>query len=336
MILVTGATGMLGAHLVLELLSRGQSVKALYRTEASKQKLLHIFSFYTIEPQMLFEQIHWVKGDVLDMDSLDEAVTDVNTVYHTAASVSFNPKKSIQLLKNNRKGTENIVNICLHHNLDLCHVSSIAALGSETNQNPITELSEWKPSEKRSAYALSKFRSELEVWRGITEGLNALIVNPSVILGPGNWLQGSSAIIKMAAKGMNYYTSGVTGFVDVRDVARLMVELTNSCQFGQRFIVSAQNLSYKQLFEKLNAAFGKPAPHKELTRQKLKLLWLLDKIRTFFTQKEPQLSNTFIDSLLAKNYFSDKKLQQTLHTNYTDLDISLQFFADLYILDHKS
>jgi len=215
---VTGGTGFVGAYLLRYLVQEGVRVRALRRADSPMDLVAEIA-----------DKVEWVEGDILDVPFLETAMEGVDNVYHCAATVSFDPRDREHMMKVNIEGTANIVNICLSLNIRrLLHVSSIAALGREADTPHVNEAAKWSDSPLNSNYAISKFKAECEVWRGMAEGLDVVVVNPSVIVGSGYWEKGSSALFKTIGKGMKYYPAGGTGFVDVRDVARASIGLMNS------------------------------------------------------------------------------------------------------------
>jgi nucleoside-diphosphate-sugar epimerase len=251
MILVTGASGLLGSHLILALLKNGYQVKALATAETSKNKALQTFKAYNNADEVLFNKVTWCFGNITDSEFLFEILEGVDYVYHCAAVVSFSPKDIENMNHINVKGTEALVNMCLLRKIKkFCHVSSVAALGKNTDSDVITEETHFVNSPQNSNYGISKYNAEREVWRASEEGLQVVIVNPCVILGPGDWLTGSSNMFSSAYKGLKYFSDGVTGFVDVRDVAAIMIKLMESNINHQRFIVfnSQSNLSYEKIF----------------------------------------------------------------------------------------
>ncbi len=183
MIVVTGGTGLVGSHLLYELVLKGERIKALKRNSSNTGNTLRTFHYYSKDADKLFSLIDWVEGDILDLVSLEEAFEGASMVYHTAAFVSFVPSRKKKILNNNIQGTANVVNACLTKKVGkLCHVSSVSALGHAIDGLQTDEEMIWSPSKHRSYYSVSKFHSEMEVWRGIEEGLNSVIVNPSFIL----------------------------------------------------------------------------------------------------------------------------------------------------------
>jgi len=265
MIFVTGGTGLVGAHLLYQLTLAGHAVKALKRETSNLQQVLKTFSYYTLNPEALFTQIEWVNGDMLEYFELEKILTGITEIYHCAAIVSFDPKERKKMIANNVEGTANLVNAALENGVrKFCHVSSVAALGQLENGQLIAEETNWVPSKKVSGYSESKFFSEAEIWRGMEEGLDAVIVNPSIILGPANWETGSAKMFKTVWDGMKFYTNGITGFVDVKDVVSAMILLMNDTNFStvknKRFLLSSENCSYRDIFFQIADALGKPRP----------------------------------------------------------------------------
>ena len=250
MILVTGATGLLGSHLLFRLVSEGKPVRALKRKQSTVELTSRIFSYYTNTPETLLAKIEWVDGDILDYYSLLEACDNIEFVYHTAAMVSFHPEDVKEVSAVNVEGTSNVVNAALEKKVGkLCFVSSIGALGRSDTKGEVNEETYFNSNTKNSVYSTSKFEAEREVWRGMAEGLNAIIVNPSIIVGPGNWNSGSSQMFTTMWNGLKFYTKGSNGFIDVKDVVNAMVILTEGEFSGERYILSAENIGYKQFFE---------------------------------------------------------------------------------------
>ena len=235
MILVTGATGLVGSHLLVQLLQENEEVKALFRSEKQIEKVKNIFAFH--HQTALFEKINWVKGDITDIPSLEIAFENISHVYHCAALISFDPSDEDELRKINIEGTANVVNCCIDFSVKkLCHVSSIAALGNpKEHETTITEETEWNPEELHSDYAITKYGAEMEVFRGHQEGLEVVIVNPGVIFGYGFPKKGSDVIIQSVKKGLSFYTKGNIGIVSVEDVVKSMTQLMKSNNNGERY-----------------------------------------------------------------------------------------------------
>lgn len=336
LILVTGGTGMIGAHLLYELAGAGRTVRALYRNEDRQEQVRKIFSCYTDDPGRLFDRITWFRGDLLDPESLGEALHGVSQVYHTAAMVSFNPKDKDLLMRNNVEGTGLLVDICLEKKVvRLCFVSSTAALGSAPDGVPVDESFIWSGGKNRSAYSVSKFKSEMEVWRGIEEGLNACIVNPSIVIGPGDWTRSSSNLFLNIWKGMKYYTEGVTGYVDVRDLVSVMVFLMEKSDDRGRYIVSSENLSYKDVFTMVASALGKKPPVKQAGRLLMNLAWRLDWLRSVFSGKKRVISRETVRAGLAKRHFSNRKVADACGIRFMPVERSIRETAEAFIKDQS-
>mgnify|MGYP001040057353 CR=1 FL=1 len=318
MIFVTGGTGLLGSYLLRELVARGQKVSALYRKEV---------------PQASYSnQVQWIQGDIHDIVLLEEIMRQVKQVYHCAATVSFNPKKKYELLKVNAEGTANIVNAALKADIQkMVHVSSVSVMGRKRDGMQVTEETKWEEESNNSNYGRSKYFAELEVWRGISEGLNAVIVNPTFILGAGNWETGSSGIFKKAWKQFPWYTEGISGFVDAADVAKAMIMLMESDITNERFIVSAENWPFKKVFTEMAIAFGKNPPHKKAAPYIAGLLWRIEKIRSLFTGSEPLLTKAAADTARRKVYFDSSKLLGALpHFTYKPLQQTIEEYCNAY------
>lgn len=336
MILVTGGTGMLGAHLLLEIVLQGKKPKALKRSGSSIKVTEKIFQWYSTQGDDLFRQIEWVEGDISDFNSLLQALDGVSHVYHAAAMVSFSPRDHALMVRSNIAGTANLVNACLEKKITkLIHVSSVAALGSSENGEPVTEDSKWEPSRKTHGYALSKFHSELEVWRGITEGLNAVIVNPSVIIGPGNWKQGSPSMIRLVKKGLKFYTKGTTGFVDVRDVVKCMVQLMESNVTGERYIINSENLPYREVFTMIANELGVAPPRWHASRPLLEIAWRLAWLWGKITFTKPALTKYTARSGRNTTIYSSQKVKDALGVEFISMNQSIRDACRIFQLDNQ-
>ena len=301
MILVTGGTGFLGAELLKQLTDRGLAVRALRR---EKSKIPALIQHNTL--------IEWFNADINEPATLEEAFENVTQVYHCAAFVSLSSKHKKQLFHVNIDGTSNLVNLCMEHNCRLLHVSSVAALGIAKKDNQITEKNFWEYDSKAHAYGLSKYESEMEVWRGINEGLNAVIVNPSIIIGKNAGFEGSGAIFKLVKDGFSFYTNGASGFVAVEDVAQSMILLMDTEVSGERYIISAGNLHYKDLFTEIANGFGVKAPTKEAKPWMLGLAWRALKIASLFSKQDPSITKDTARSSITLSYYNNNKvIEQT-------------------------
>ncbi|HAF30338.1 MAG TPA: NAD-dependent epimerase [Bacteroidales bacterium] len=331
MILVTGGTGLLGSHLLYKLSLLNEPVRAMFRNKEKIENVKKIFSYYSSDSEQLIKKIDWCEGDLLDLYSLNEAFKNVRKIYHCAAQVSFNSNNKNQLIKDNLQGTENVVELCLQHDVEkLCHVSSIASLGGSLNGEFIDENSKWSSAKNHSAYSVSKFKSEMAVWRGIEEGLNAVIVNPSVILGPGLWNSGSGSLFVKAAKGMRYFTSGSTGFVDVRDVVNLMTQLMESEHNAERFVISSENLDYADLFNMVADEIKIKRASHEATKKMLKLALYIDWLASKLGIKKREITEDVIRSSLTKSKYSTKKINEAFHPTWIPIKTSIHDIAEKF------
>ncbi|WP_319230237.1 NAD-dependent epimerase/dehydratase family protein [Draconibacterium orientale] len=329
MIFVTGGTGLVGAHLLYELCKTGKKVRALKRQTSNLKQVEKTFAYYTNDAQQLFDTIEWVDGDILDYFELEKLLNGVTEIYHCAAIVSFDSKERQRMISNNVEGTANLVNAAIENGVKkICHVSSIAALGKLQNGAPVTEETNWVPSKKNSAYSESKFYSETEIWRGIEEGLDAIIVNPSIIFGPANWESGSAKIFKTIWDGMKFYTKGVTGFVDVFDVVRPMIKLMEAENFenckNQRYILSAENLSYQQVFTQIAEALQKPKPTIWANDFLMGFVWRAATFASWFTRQPSLITREAATGRNAVNNFDGSKITRMTAYQYLSIADSIK------------
>jgi nucleoside-diphosphate-sugar epimerase len=257
-------------------------------------------------------RIEWVEGDVLDVPFLEDVLEGMDWVFHCAAVISFNPKHVPKMMDVNVTGTGNIVNICLHRRVKkLIHASSIAAIGRPENSYHITETTKWGPSKINSQYAISKFKAEMEVWRGFAEGLWVGIVNPSVILGRGYWDKGSCQLFSRVRDGLAYRPMGATGFVDVLDVVRAMLRVAETAPNGERYVINGTNASYKDFFDAVAKELQVPPPSKDATPFLRGLAWRLEKWRCKLTGKSPLITKeTALLSSLSYTYSNEKSVNE--------------------------
>ncbi len=335
MVLVTGGTGLVGSHLLLDLLQNNTPVRAIYREGSHLKRVENVFSYYTEKAQELFQKIDWVRADLNDMDALDGAFKNVDQVYHAAALISFNPNDYRKLKKINAIGTANIVNLCIFHNVKkLCHVSTIGAIGKSTEGNKATEENDWN-SQEANVYGLTKHRAEMEVWRGSQEGLPVVIVNPGVIIGPGFWDSGSGDLFTTANKGYRYYPPGGTGFITVIDVVKMMTSLMQSDIVNQRYIAVADNLTYNQILTKLCKGLGKTAPTKKLKIWQLQIGRVFDFSRNLITKKGRRITKKAIRSLMHPEIYENGKIRKALGFEFESLDGAISFSCQKFIEENR-
>lgn len=332
MILVTGGTGLLGAHLLYELVADGHAIRATYRDATRIKATEKIFAYYSKTPKTLIDQIEWVQADILDLPSLSPTFQNITQVYHCAALVSFDPKDDKALLEINVKGTENIVNLCIKHGIKkLCFASSIAAIGPSLPGKIATEENEWSDLSITTTYAHSKHLAEMKVWRLSQEGVPVVIVNPGVIIGPGFWKKGSGSFFSFAFKEPKYYLPGGTGFVSITDVVASMVQLMASAVSNERFILVSENLSFKAFSNTLAKALGKQSPSKELKHWMLSLFWRLDWLRVAFSGKRRKLSKVVARQLRTTEVYDNSKLKNQLDFEYGSLEETIQKCSALFL-----
>ena len=323
MVLVTGGTGFLGGYIIKELVNKGIPVRAIRRSN-------NLPSFI---PASILSQVDWMEADILDLVGLEEAMEGVDTIIHSAAKVSFNGRHRQEMFRINIDGTANVVNLALEKNIqNFVHVSSVAALGRKTNGVIVTEEKQWEDSKVNTNYAISKYQAEMEVWRGIAEGLRAVIVNPSTILGYGNWNSSSCAIFKTAYTEFPWYTSGINGFVDVEDVAKVIVLLTQKNFWGERFILNADNWTFRQLLTTIADGFGKKHPSMHATPAIGSIAWRLEKFKKFFSGKAPLLTSESARIAQSRTFFDNRKILNALSDfSFTPLQQTISKACENYL-----
>jgi nucleoside-diphosphate-sugar epimerase len=320
MILVTGGTGLVGAHLLLHLVQSGATVKAIHREQSNLKEVEKVFGYYTDQAHQLFQKINWVQADLNDLPALEIAFENVTHVYHCAALISFNPKDYELLRKVNIEGTKNIVNLCVAQGVKkLCYTSTIGAIGRTIGSTEATEETDWN-TQQMNVYAMSKMDAELEVWRGAQEGIPAVMVNPGVILGPGFWETGTGILFKTAYKARKYYPPGGTGFVTVNDVVKIMTHLMQSSITNEKYILVAQNLTYKEILHMLTRAFGKQGPSRAIKFWQLEVFRRLDWLRNIFWNSGRKLTKNSVESLRKNQLFNADKIQKQLGYSFEGLD----------------
>lgn len=327
MVFVTGATGLVGAHVMLELISRGENIRALKRSSSSLKQVENLFKFYLGDnADKALEKIEWIEGDILDVTVLSDGVQNCNRVFHCAAIVSFVQRDFKKMMKINKHGTANVVNVCLaNNNVDhLCYVSSTAAIGRGSNESIYTEQNKWVNGPENSNYAVTKYSAENEVWRGVEEGLNAVIINPSVILGPGDWNQSSLSIFKVVKKGLKFYTPGANAFVDVRDVATCICELSEKKMFNKRYLVFSENLSFESLFQKIARAFKVKGPTILVKPWMVGIARRLEGIMRFLFGKKQNITKETAKSSMKTSVYSNERIKSDLNFEFVSIDESIK------------
>ena len=333
MILITGGTGLLGSHLLLDLVKAGKEVRAIKRTTSNIAMVRKVFSYYVENPDELAGKIQWVDADLMDYGAIEDAMEGIAEIYHCGAVVSFYPKDHQEMLRVNIEGTANLVNKAIEYKVEkFCYVSSVATLGRAENNDVSTEETYWIPSKKNSVYGISKYGAEREIWRGMEEGLNAVIINPSVILGPGFW-QDNSGLFRLVWEGLKYYTRGVNGYVDARDVSKAMISLMDQQIFGQRFICSAENLSYQDFFALIAKYFNKPAPSVNVPASMTSIAWRVEVVRAFLTGSKPEVTREMATTTSQVYTYSSEKLCKTIGFTFRPVEESIREICKCYLRD---
>lgn len=335
MILVTGATGLVGSHLVFQLLKKGLDVRAVKRTSSNTSNTLKVFSYYDERPKELFDKIEWVDADLMDVDDVEALFDNVSEVYHCAAMVSFAPKDKKALLKYNSGITGNLVNASLQKEVKKFGMISSVAVLDKSQDKETTEADYWKNDPDVSVYGISKYMSEMEVWRGVEEGLKAVIVNPSLILGPGNWSNSSSTLFETTHNGMPFYSDGTNGFVDVRDVAKATIELMDKSVFGERFILNSENWPLRNSFTEMAKALGAKVPHIALSKKLAGLYWRLEWFKSFVFGSQPKVTKETVNTAFSTTRFSNQKIKDALGMEFIPVQKSIEEFSRFYLNDLK-
>jgi dihydroflavonol-4-reductase len=325
MILVTGGTGLIGSHLLYDLVKDQGKVRAIYRNESRIAHVRDLFVYYDpISGLDHFNLIEWIQGDVLDVIELNEVMKDVEYVYHCAALVSFHRRDFSKLMIVNRQGTANVVNACLENNIKkLCYISSTAAIGGEGLN--VSEKSKWVQSPTTSGYSISKYSAEKEVWRGIEEGLDAVIVNPSIVFGAGKWDESSLTIFRTIQDGLPFYTCGANAFVDARDVSKVMIQLMQTEQaVNNRFLCFGVNLSFREAFNAIALQMNKKVAQIEVKPFLLQLAWRIAGFIGFITRKRPTITKESARSAFKQTAYNRAKLDQMIKHTFYSLEESIE------------
>lgn len=332
--LVTGATGIIGSHVALDLLRKGRPVRACRRAGSDTSRTEQLFNLYNCSA--LFPLIEWVEADISDVFALEDAMQGVTQVYHCAGLVSFLARDRKKLMAVNETGTANVVTACLSSGVNaLCYVSSIATINNSDHNGNLHEDVFWKNSGDESDYAISKYNGERQVWRGIEEGLNAVIVNPGVVLSPGFRDQSSSRLFDTCYNGTRFYTEGVTAYVGAEDVARIMTELMDQRHFGERYILAEGNYSFRYILSAVHRAMGRKEPRIRARKWMLRLAKPFDNLACFFTGREARITRPLIHSALRVQRFPNTKILQTLTYRFRPLDDLIKDICRNYLAEQR-
>jgi dihydroflavonol-4-reductase len=331
MVFVSGATGLIGSYLLVELAKRGETIRAMKRKNSSLEAVRNLFQdLYNIEA---FDKIEWVETDLENIPKLSEALQGINTIYHTAAHVGFDDRSRKNIQKINIQGTENLVNLAISASIpEFVYLSSISVLDESPGDKIITETSKWDPERPHSEYAISKKKGEMNVWRGSQEGLKVLVVYPSVVIGSLDATRASEKIFKLAYKKKAFATEGITGYVDVRDVAFTMVELVHQKKWNEGFILNSSGKSFVEIFNYLRQ------------KQNLNLIKAVSigklKIAKFFSQISklfggPYMSEASFLALTGDSIYSSEKIKTSLNHQFISVQEALDYHSTRYLKQTK-
>ena len=334
--LVTGATGIIGSHVVFSLLQNNELVIAGKQKQSDILKVKKLFSYYTKNYQELFDKIKWVEIDLLDIYSIEAALENVNCVYHCAGMVSFNKKDRASLYQINEIGTTNVVNACLNKNINsLCYVSSISTINNLDYKLPLNEDVFWKKSGKESDYSISKYNAEREVWRGIEEGLSAVIVNPGIVLSPGFWNQSSSVLFSTCFKGNKFYTNGSSAYIGALDLSAIMLELVSAKKFGSRYIIIENNYSYHFILSEIQKQLNKTPPSIKISKWQMRLGRLASQFASNFTKNHPLISSSMINSAFNTQTFSNQKILALTKRQIMPINQVINEICKIYLSENQ-
>lgn len=335
MLLITGATGFLGAHLLCRIAKTGVAVRALRRASSDITFVRRLAHHYALTEEQ-WQNIEWAEGDIRDYFLLEDALEGISQVYHCAGMISYDPSQKRKLIEMNVKGTANVVDACLYRRIEkLCYVSSIAALGHAQPEEVYDETRTWKNDPVNSWYSISKYGGEKEIWRGVEEGLKAVVVNPSVILGYADWNTSSGQFFPLIHKGFRYYPKGTTGFVDVEDVAEIMIRLMNSDISGERFIVSAENLSFRRFLEMMALALQVKPPSQQITLVIGRLASSFEKVKSFLLNTEQRYSMESYRNSSAICTYSNEKVRKALDYTFTPVEEVIGKTAEAFLQERN-
>ena len=333
MILVTGGTGLVGAHLLVLLTQEHNKIRAIRRESSNLNAVKNVFSYYYDDIEPFYSRIEWVEADIIDVVSLEKAFEGITHVYHAAAVVSFNPKDYWKMRKINIEGTANVVNFSVAQNVKkLCFVSSIAAVNKTAKNGFINETGDWSVENNNYGYAITKHGAETEVWRGTQEGLDAVIVNPGVILGSGSWNTSSGQIFSKVHDGLRFYTEGTTGYVGVKEVVKSMVLLMESNIKNERFILVSQNLKLKDILFQIAEVFGKKRPSIKVTKFLSEVAWRVLSIGKIFGI-QPTLTKQTASSIHNQYCFSNEKIKKAIGIEFEAMSKTIQESCEDYKTD---
>ena len=330
MIFVTGGTGLLGSYILLKLSNLDIQFVALKRKSSCLSVTEKIFKKY--DAKDAFKNIKWVEGDITEIPSIEEAIQDCEYIIHAAAIVSFHKEDVEKIQKINIEGTENIVNVAIAKKIKkICYISSVAAIGKSLTSEIVDETCYFKVNKNESNYAISKYYAEQEVWRASQEGVDVVILNPSIILGPGDWNKGSSKIFDRVYRGLNFYTTGKSGYVDVIDVANCAINLLQSNIINERFIINSENLRYQDVLNIMSEKFNRPYPRIKVNKFIKEVAWIIESIKSLLTNQAPLITKEPLQMSMSNNEYSSRKIQKHLAYKFKPIQESIEEYCEWYI-----
>lgn len=315
------------------LLKRGESVRAATRAGSSLADVKLAFSFYGDDAHKLLQNVEWLDVDLMNPASVDDLFKGgISQVFHCAALVSFLPRDRQRMIIENARITANLVNASLALGVNhFVHVSSVAAIGRDADQGKVIhEQTQWKNGPDNSAYAISKYLAENEVWRGIEEGLRAAIVNPTIILGPGNKHRSSNTIFKTFTKGFPFYTAGSNGFTDVRDVVDAMLLLAEKQISGERYILAGTNKSYREVFEAIAKEAQVKPPHIKTPPLLAQIIWRFEHVRSLLTGSKPLITRETARSAVHSYTYSSEKIIREHGFSFRPFEVTVKDSVGFY------
>lgn len=325
MILVTGGTGLVGSHLLVQLSLTEEKIRAIRRKNSDLNAVKRVFSYYGKEFENKFNKIEWIEANITDVPSLIEAYRGITHVYHCAAIVSFDKRDYQKMRKVNIEGTANMVNLAISNNIKkFCFVSSIATIEKNLNDTLIDETNEWNTETNNYGYAITKYGAEMEVWRATQENLDVIIVNPGVILGSGFWHSGPGELFTKFYNEFKFYTEGITGFVGVKDVVKAMVALMQSNITNERFILVSENSSFKNVFFKIADNFHKKRPSVKVGKTLSNIAWRLESLKSFITRKTPLITKHSACASLSKYKYTSEKIKNAINFQFESLEETIK------------
>lgn len=317
-VLVTGGTGLVGSYLLRYLIKEGYSnIRAGKRTASPMDLVIPVE-----------DKIEWVELDILNPAHVEDAMEGVDLVFHCAAVVSFDPRDSVLLYKVNKEGTENIVNQALLSGVEkMVHVSSVATLGWDPKGKLIHESTKWERQHMDTTYAKTKYLAEMEAWRGWAEGMDVVVVNPSTILGSGRWDTGTSMFFKLAWNEFSWYAGGSAGFVDVRDVAQLLIRAMEEGESGQRFILSAENWTYKKVMEQIARNLGRKAATRKMEDWMQGFVWRWEGFVAWLHSSRPAITREVAKKVTKRYAYDNTKSLEIFEHKYHPLKDTIKTVA---------